>query len=184
MDYPQVRCHRWIWLPQCSGLRPTIENHRDELSELLPVKLEELCTNQTCAWSQERAGGINLVPGLTGIMPPSFAFYTVFPRVLWTRIHSPGNLFKWDSEYWKPEKNQELGGNSAICLAPGKFAISSSTVVFLYLKTSWHKGNREIIPLGQQMRSQSYNWGIGLEASEGRVGSWWFLFYPSEADSP
>lgn len=182
MDYPQVGCYGWIWLSQCAGLRPTIENHRDELSELLPVKLEALCTNQTCVWSRERERGINLVPGLTGVMPPSLAFYTVFPSDLWTRIHSLG-IYSNEIQNIGRLKNQELGGNNAICLAPGKFAISSFTVVFLYLKTSRHKVNREIIPLWWQI-SQSYNWGIVLEAPEGRVGSWWFLFYPSEADSP
>lgn len=147
MDYPQLGRCGWIWLSQCADLRLAIENHRDELSKLFPVKLEALHTNQTGTWNQERAGGANLIPDQMGIMPPSFGFYPIFPSILEARIHSLGNLLKWVLEYCQIEKN-ELRENPATCLKPSQFTVKLHSLWFC---STWkHLGARITKKLSHQ----------------------------------
>lgn len=145
MDYLLLECYGWIWLSQCADLRLAIENHRNELSELLLAKLKALYTDQIYTWSQEKAEELNFVPNQIGILPPSFGFYPLFPWIPGSRNSCLENLLKWVSEYCRIEKNHGLGGDSDACLQLGKCTISSFTVSLLYLKVSWQRCNREII---------------------------------------
>lgn len=81
-------------------------------------------------------------------------------------------------------KNKELGENSATFLEPGEFVITSFTVILLYLRTSQHQGNREIVSSRAMSQMLINNWDVGLEKPEGRVGSWRFIFNPLEAGCP
>lgn len=72
MGYPDSG--EWIWLSQCADLRLAFENHRDELSELLPVELEAL-TYQPDLHVKPRRNRRS--------KSGSFGFYPVFPIAFW-----------------------------------------------------------------------------------------------------
>lgn len=141
MDYPWLECYGWIWLSQCADLRFVIESHRDEISELFPIKLEALYTDWTCAWNPERAWEANLVPNLMSIRPPSSDFFPIFRSILGARIYSLGNLLKWVSEYYGI-KNEELEGKFAWNQAT--LSILAFTLILFHLETSEHRSVRKI----------------------------------------